>query len=72
VVSKIRDAEYGLVAHGSLAVAAPTATTRLSSDCRRDYGVTCLRQTTPKIFAKEACYKMRLTQPPLQRTAHAS
>jgi hypothetical protein len=27
VVSRIRDAGYGLVAHGNLAVAAPTATT---------------------------------------------
>jgi uncharacterized protein YuzE len=39
VVSRIRDARYGLVAHRSLAVAAPLATTRLRPIVPEDYGV---------------------------------
>ena len=40
VVSRIRDADYGLVAHGSLAAAAPTvATTRLARSICRLYPV---------------------------------
>jgi hypothetical protein len=39
VVSRIRDAGYGLVAHRSLAVAAPPATTRLRPIVPEDYDV---------------------------------
>jgi hypothetical protein len=43
VISRIRDAKYGLVAHGNLAAAAPTAATAFVTESL-DYGVT----STPK------------------------